>query len=198
MTQRRGGLLCGLVASVLLLHGWLLDALAGWAPRRAATDAQPPAVASAPQAAAPAGSAPRRLSVLAVTLAVGAAAPALAQPLEMPAPLQLAQAAPAVAPAPSPPPPRAVPRAAAGAASAAAPRRAPRPVRAAPPRAEPASASASEAPPAAGDASAPPTYRTRIPPAARVNYRLSRGATGGPRTVPTRCGWRAGCRWSAR
>lgn len=164
MRRRGAAVLSALGAVVLLLHGWALDGLG---------DARPEAP---PDAVAPVR------SVWALSSPAGAsfAPPVLLASADATVSLPVLEALAAARAAPPPPNLRPV-----DVAPAASSRR--RAVADAAPAAPPddlllaavAAVPAAVAPPASAGDPAPPTYRTRIPAAAKVDYRLSRGAITG-------------------
>ncbi len=171
--RRHGTLwLAGLAAAVLLLHAWALEGLGGARP-----DAPLPAAApgrSVWALASPAGAslAPPVLLASAettVTLPVleALAAARAAPPVPSVRPVEVAPAAPSRRPAVADAEPSAV-----EVEGEAAPAAQPDDLLLAVAATAPAAA-------ATGGDAAPPTYRTRIPAAAKVDYRLSRGAITG-------------------
>jgi len=177
--RRRAGLaLLALAAAVAWLHGWVLDGVARAAPAPTASRPQAAVMLAAVRSEAP--------GVDRTPTAPERATPAVAEPAPAKPP-----ARPRVAPrSPSPQPPIDSPlmpaeappvSAAAEPAAPAAPPAEPAAPAAPPAEPEPAlilvAAAATAAPAALG--TPPPIYRTRIPAAAQVSYRLSRGALAG-------------------
>ncbi|WP_295642249.1 DUF3108 domain-containing protein [uncultured Methylibium sp.] len=169
--RRRAGLaLLALAAVVALLHGWVIDGVARAAPPAAAT--RPPAAVML---------AALRPETVAMTQT--AAEPERSEPAAVEPP-PVAPPRPRVAPRPLPAlPPTETPAMPSDAAPTpavpaepAAPTPATLPAETEPPLILLAAA-ATAAPAAAGVP--PPIYRTRIPAAAQVSYRLSRGALAG-------------------
>lgn len=173
MRRRGAAWLTGLGAAVLLLHVWALDGLGGARP-----DAPRPAtpVRSVWALGSPA------VAPLAPPVLLASADPTVTLPaLEALAAARAAPPVPGLRPVDVAPASSSRRRAAVDAAPSAAHdevhEKDPSP--ALPDDLLLAAATAAPAPPATAGDPAPPTYRTRIPAAAKVDYRLSRGAITG-------------------